>query len=243
MKQELENLLILNEVDKKVYELQMSRKDLPLKIQALQEEIDTEKKKLEDIRAAIADTTAKIKENQTVVEDETAGLNASNEKLENISTNREYDAVHSEIATHKKNIDNAQANVIHFRQILENYQADAEKIEADFKDVIERNEPELRELTAELNGIEDKIAAEQARGKGPRENVNKRLLQVYDRLVKRRQTPYIIGFVNRFHRSCQSCNRTQTPQKINDISKMSNLTTCESCGAILVWKEDMERAD
>jgi len=49
----------------------------------------------------------------------------------------------------------------------------------------------------------------------------------------------VIAAINRTQKACLVCNRTQTPQRVIEISKKNALLTCESCGSILVWKEDM----
>jgi predicted nucleic acid-binding Zn-ribbon protein len=64
------------------------------------------------------------------------------------------------------------------------------------------------------------------------------VLAVYDRVVKRRGNPNVISPINRSQKACLVCNRTQTPQRVIEISKKNALLTCESCGSILVWKED-----
>lgn len=225
-------------MDKKVHELKLMKKDLPVRIQTLKEGIEREKANLDRVNQAIAETRAKIAENQDLGTTEQTALTESSRRLEAISTNREYDAVHSEIATHKKNIDVSQANVLHYQQVLENLLKEAETVEAEYKQVLEVNEPELAKLTEELNGIEDRVAEEQAKGEAPRSRINKRVLSVYDRVVARRGNPNVIAAINRDQRACLVCNRTQTPQRIIEISKKNALLTCESCGSILIWKED-----
>jgi predicted nucleic acid-binding Zn-ribbon protein len=238
MQEDLQYLLELSSVDKKVHELKLMKKDLPVRIQTLKDGIEREKANLDRVNAAITDTKAKIAENQDLGTIEQTALTTSNQRLEAISTNREYDAVHSEIATHKKNIDVSQANVIHFQQILENLLKEKEVVEADYSKVLEVNEPELAKLTEELNGIEDKVAQETSKSDAPRTRINKKVLSVYDRVVKRRGNPNVIAAINRDQKACLVCNRTQTPQRIIEISKKNNLLTCESCGSILLWKED-----
>jgi predicted nucleic acid-binding Zn-ribbon protein len=238
MQEDLQYLLELSAVDKKVYELKLTKKDLPVRIQNLKEEIEREKSNAEKINQSITETKAKIQENQDLSVQEQTNLTESNKRLDAISTNREYDAVHLEIATHKRNIDNAQANVIHFQQILENLLKEKETADAAYKTVLEKNGPELNQLTEELNGIEDKMAAEMSKGEAPREKINKKVLAVYDRVVKRRGNPNVIAAINRNQKACLVCNRTQTPQRVIEISKKNSLLTCESCGSILVWKED-----
>jgi len=238
MQEDLQFLLQLSAVDKKVYDLKQTKKDLPLRIQSLKASIGKEKGNLDRLQAEIADTENKIRENQDAVSTETASLEESGKRLDNISTNREYDAVHSEIATHKKNIDVAQANVIHYQQILENLLKDKETIEAQYKKVLETNDPELKKLTEELGGIEDRIAEEGAKAEAPRAKISKKVLSVYDRVVQRRGNPNVISAINRNQRACMVCNRTQTPQRVMDISKKNSLLTCESCGSILVWRDE-----
>jgi predicted nucleic acid-binding Zn-ribbon protein len=239
MQEDLQYLLELSAVDKKVYELKLTKKDLPVRIQTLKDDIEREKTNAEKTNAAIAETKAKIAENQDMAVVEQTALTESNHRLEAISTNREYDAVHLEIATHKRNIDNAQANVIHFQQILENLLKEKEAADVAYKTVLDANGPELNRLTEELNGIEDKMASETAKAEAPRNKINKKVLAVYDRVVKRRGNPNVIAAINRTQKACLVCNRTQTPQRVIEISKKNALLTCESCGSILVWKEDM----
>ncbi len=238
MQEDLQFLLDLSNVDKKVHELKLTKKDLPLRISNLKEDIEREKTKLEGTSQAIAETKAKIQENQDILAEEQTSLNESNRRLDAITTNREYDAVHSEIATHKRNIDSAQANIIHHQQMLENLLKDREEVEAVYKSVMETHEPELAVLETELGGIEDRIAEEASKAKEPREKISKKVLSVYDRVVTRRGTPNVISSINRSQKACLVCNRTQTPQRIIEISKKNALLTCESCGSILIWKED-----
>jgi len=239
MQEDLKHLLELSVVDKKVYELKQTKRDLPNRVQALKDAIGKEKANLDRIQAEITDTQTKIKDNQDAVATETLSLQESSKRLENISTNREYDAVHLEIATHKKNIDTAQASVVHFQQVLENLQKDLEQIEGEYQKVREANEPELHTLTEELNGIEDRIAEQAKQAAEPRSKISKKVVSLYDRVVERRKTPYVIAAVNHSHKFCDVCSRSQTPQRIIEVSKKTSLLTCESCGSLLVWRDEM----
>src|SRR5690606_8808926 len=117
------------------------------------------------------------------------------------------DAVHLEIAAHRKNIDAAQARILHLQQVIENLRKEAEEAEAAFQAVSAEVGPELETLTAELGGIEDRIAEEAAKAAEPRSRIDKRVLSVYDRTVQRRGTPHVIALVNHKHRACDVCNR------------------------------------
>ena len=192
MQEDIKYLLQLSAVDKKVYELKQTRRDLPVRIQSMKDAIGKEKANVARIQTEIAETQAKISENQESIAVETEALQESGKRLNNISTNREYDAVHLEIATHKKNVDTAQANIVHFQQMLENLQKDGALAEAECAKVVADNEPELNTLVEELNGIEDRIAAQAKLGDEPRGKIGKKVLSLYDRVMQRRGTPYVI---------------------------------------------------
>jgi predicted nucleic acid-binding Zn-ribbon protein len=239
MQEDIQYLLELSGVDKKVYELKQTKRDLPVRVQSLRDAIGKEKTNLERIQAAVADTQTKIRELQDTIAVETESLQESSKRLNNISTNREYDAIHLEIATHKKNVDTAQANILHFQQMLENLQKEGSEAEAESAKVLEANEPELNRLVEELNGIEDRITAQAKLGEAPRSKIGKKVLTLYDRIVQRRGTPNIIAAVNHSHRYCDVCSRSQTSQRVIEVSKKSTLLTCESCGSLLVWRDEI----
>jgi predicted nucleic acid-binding Zn-ribbon protein len=238
IEEDLKNLLLLWAVDKKVFELKQTRRDLPQRIQALHDALAREKTAADKARAEILSVEAQIKDTQESVIHESAALEESGTRLGAITTNREYDAVHLEIAAHKKNIDNAGARVLHLQQMVENLRKDAEEAEAAFESVRAEIEPVLETLSAELGGIEDRIAEEAQKGEEPRALISKKTLSVYDRTVLRRGTPHVIALVNHAHKACDICARTQTPQRVIEVGKKRQVMLCEGCGSLLVWRDD-----
>lgn len=235
---DLKNLLLLWKVEKKVFELKQTRRDLPQRIQALRDTLDREKAAAEAVRAEIVRSEEQIRESQDSVVTETASLEESSRRLNAITTNREYDAIHLEIAAHKRNIDAAQARVLHLQQVIENLRKDVEEADAAFEKVRAEIEPELETLAAELGGIEDRIAEEAKKGDEPRAAIGKKTLSIYDRTVQRRSTPHVIALVNHAHRACDICARNQTSQRVIEVGKKRQLLLCEGCGSLLVWRED-----
>ncbi len=237
MKEELNYLLELCGYDKNAYNLRKANKDLPIRINELKTEIQTAEAKLNEISNLVSETEKKIKDSREFTESEIQNLEDSEERLKNISTNKEYDAVHSEIATHKRNIEDSQASAIHFEQVLENLKEDKKAIEEEYNSIIEKNKPELESLSKDLDSLEDRIAIEVSKSEEPRKKVGKRLISVYERMKKRRKSPYIISIINWNSNVCENCNRTQPAQKVNEVSRMDSIITCEGCGSILIWNE------
>lgn len=238
IEEDLKNLLALWRVEKKVFELKQTRRDLPQRIQSLRDAIGKERSAADKLHADITRAETQIRESQDAVVTESASLEESGKRLGAITTNREYDAVHLEIAAHKKNIDTAQARVLHLQQVMENLRKEAEEAEAAYEKIRSEIEPELETLTAELGGIEERITAEANKGDAPRALIGKKTLSVYDRTVQRRSTPHVIALVNHAHRACDICSRNQTSQRVIEVAKKKQLLLCEGCGSLLVWRED-----
>jgi predicted nucleic acid-binding Zn-ribbon protein len=236
MQEELNYLLELSNFDKAVYDLKKANIDLPRRINFLESEIASEEKKLNEINEALAKSQAKIAENKEFTESEQEALEVSSKRLDNITTNKEYDAVHSEIAIHKRNIEDAQADTLHYQQVQENLKEDKKAIEENFNSVKEANSPELKGLNKELSSLEGRIAKEEEKSEVPRGKISKKVIAIYDRVKNRRKSPYVISTINWEQKVCTVCNRAQPPQKINELSKMNALLTCETCGSIMIWK-------
>jgi predicted nucleic acid-binding Zn-ribbon protein len=238
IEEDLKNLLRLWAVDKKVFELKQTRRDLPQRIQALRDALGREQAAADKALAEITRAETQIRESQDAVVTESAALEDSGKRLNAITTNREYDAVHLEIAAHKKNIDTAQARVLHLQQVVENLRQEAAEAQAAFEKVRAEIDPELETLSTELAGIEDRIAGEAKKGDEPRAAIGKKTLSTYDRTVGRRGTPHVIALVNHAHKACDICSRSQTSQRVIEVGKKRQLLLCEGCGSLLVWRED-----
>lgn len=236
---DLQNLLRLWAVDKKVFELKQTRRDLPQRIQALRDTVAREQAAVDKLRAEITRAEDQIRSSQEEATTETAALEESSKRLQAISTNREYDAVHLEIAAHRRNIDAAQARALHLQQVVENLRTEATEAEAKLEAVRAEIEPELQTLSTELDGIESRISEAASEGDEPRAGIGKKVLSVYDRTVARRGgNPNVIALVNHAHKACDICSRTQTAQRVIEVGKKRQVLLCEGCGSLLVWRAD-----
>jgi hypothetical protein len=238
MQEELKYLLELSDCDKTVYNLRSANVDLPKRINVLKNKIASAKQKLNEVCEAIEQSETKIKDNNDFIVTENQALDSSKLKLDKISTNKEYDAIHTEIATHKRNIEDSQANALHFQQVLENLNNDKQELEEYYSSIETENLPELESLNKELDSLEGKISTELEKGEAPKSKISKKIISVYERVKKRRKTPYVVSVINWNNRVCEVCNRTQPPQRINELNKSNAIINCETCGSILIWKNE-----
>ncbi len=238
MKTDFDALIELNKLDIEMFELRRANSSIPLRIKELNTEISVKQKAFNAVVESIAQSQKEIEGNTVGLEDSEVAVIRDEERLGNISTNREYDAIHKEMAVHRKTIEDNKANVLHFRSLIESFEKDKEELEVSLEEVKVKNKPLLDELNTELSGLEDRIKQMQDKADlCQKEGGVAKLFGLYCRIVKKSKNPYVLSFVNWEEQFCDVCQRMQAPQRLTLVAKQDEICLCETCGNILIWKE------
>ena len=100
-----------------------------------------------------------------------------------------------------------------------------------------QNVPKWEQLEIDLSSIEDKLAVQQDRRKNVTVRLEGRLLAAYERIRKGKNGLAIVPIRKR---ACGGCFKTLPPQKIQEVRRTDSILTCENCGRILYWDENLE---
>ena len=103
----INQIILLQDVDNKLFEINKLLGDLPTKVQELTEEEDSVKISLENKESDLKDTIVLISTNETLVQTTSDKINSLKDKLidGSISTNKEYDAMMETIDFEKNLLD------------------------------------------------------------------------------------------------------------------------------------------
>jgi uncharacterized protein len=241
MHENFKTLLQVNELDTKIINLENSKKTLPAKIEKLKTKVTAESSRLNQLRSAIKLLEEQISENQSTLDDEKIALGHSNERLNSISTNREYDAVHAEIVTHSERIKNLEEKILTLSEDVDDSQTKLPELEKKFEEISLKNQPEIDKLQAELDAIDAHISEKNAELKKLKKGLESEFLNYYERLVKSKK-PLLLGnkqqgvvaIIKDGSLSCNVCFRSFTRQKVQMV-KRGGLQTCDNCGSLLIW--------
>ena len=239
MKTDFDALIILNKLDIEIFELRKANSSIPLRIKELNKEITIQQKSLNKVSESLAQAQKDIESNTLGLEESETTLVRDEERLKNISTNREYDAIHEEMAVHRKTIEDNQANILHFKNLVESLGKEKEELEVSLEKITTQNQPLLDELNIELSGLESRIQKIQDKADAFKEEKGQavKLFNLYARIVKKMKSPYVLSFVNWEEQFCEICQRMQPPQKLSSVVKHEEACLCETCGNFLIWKE------
>jgi predicted nucleic acid-binding Zn-ribbon protein len=237
MNKDLVLLVKLQEIDQRIHTLELSKKEFPKELEDLQKSIDSAVGERDRVDNRSKELVKQHKNLETQIEDARTSLKKSEERLNSITTNREYDAVHSEIETHKNTI-------LHGGHKLKSMEDETEKLKKAIDDaqtsaeqVRTEKQPRIDELQGRISSIDSDIAVVQKERDEVVKQIPPPTYRSYENIHKRRKNGRVIGLVSETERICKVCYKVLEPQLVNEIRKGLRIQMCEGCGSILIWHE------
>lgn len=236
MLEDLKYLVQLQEIDLRIKEQELAQEQYPAAVEELKKQIAQAESALAAVKEkmALAENDKKNWEDQ--VNKAQAGLEKSQDRLNSIRTNREYDAVHAEIEAQKGIINGAEhrrnalgAEIQKLGEAVAAAQAELDRIKGE-------NEPKINDLLQKTGAIDSIIAQINKEREAVLPNVGKHILRQYDLIRSRRKTGRVISTV-RSNRTCTVCYKVLEPQLFNEIKRSTKIILCQSCGSIMVWSQ------
>ncbi|HEX9971496.1 MAG TPA: C4-type zinc ribbon domain-containing protein [bacterium] len=228
---DLLKLVKLQEIDKRIMELESLKGDIPEQVESLRD-------KLSIIQHNLAVSTnefetAKKLNRSTEMEIKllTDRLNKYKEQLYSVRTNKEYDAITSEIENLENKIDTAELQGVEALENEEKFGLEVvqhESQQSEVRQILIKKEFELQEKLNE-SATEQQILNSQRQELVL--DIDRRLLSNYDRISRGRHG---VALAEINHYVCNACYATIPAQTVVEVRKMERLIYCETCGRILI---------
>ncbi|MCX7726866.1 MAG: hypothetical protein N2053_08450 [Chitinispirillaceae bacterium] len=234
MLSDLKYLIKLQEIDLKIKEQENAKKQLPLELKKLQEQIELCEKALKAIKDSILEKIKEKEKWEEQIQKATSGLQKSNEKLNSIKTNREYDAVHAEIENFKSIISSSEQKKKAVGEEIEKLkQTESEKL-AEVDKVKNENLPQIKELQEKINSIDSVISSINKDRESILPHISKPILRQYEQMRIRRKNGLVVSCITS-ERVCSVCHKVLEPQYYNEVKKATKVILCQGCGSMMVW--------
>jgi len=236
VKENLKSLVQLQIVDSQMHDIEIAKGDLPETVNKLTEEVNSLEKYISEKGKALKNAQLERRNVDGLVNLSSEKLKKLQNQLYDVTTNREYDALTTEIETEKNNIEDNENKILE----LFSFEDDTAKEIETKKKELAKLKKELKEKDSELKKLIKMNQENENRLLNERENiivrVNKRLLNNYIRIHKYHKNGLAVVPVSR--NACGGCYNTIPPQKLVEIRKMDKVIACEVCGRILVWRDN-----
>ncbi|MGE5307990.1 MAG: zinc ribbon domain-containing protein [Deltaproteobacteria bacterium] len=235
LKEQLEMLRQLQEVDTQIYRMREEKNAKPREIEVLKSAFEQKKQTLAVMEKTYLDAQKEKKDRELEFQSKEEAGKKLQSQLYALKTNKEYNTMLQQIKDAK-----ADASVIEDR-ILESMDK-IDKAKAAVEDEKKRLQGEEQAFNAEKRKVEDrvkeidsKLAQLEADRNRLIPGIDKKILADYDRILKSREGLAIVCVRKDM---CGGCNMKVPPQVINMIRMYERIQTCEVCNRILAGCDD-----
>ncbi len=229
-KMELFKLLDLQEIDKRMMELDSFKGDLPEQIENLKTQISVLNEDLSKSKEELAAVKKLNRAMEMDIRSLTDKLNKYQEQIYSVKTNKEYDAITVEIENLERKIEDAELMGVELLEKEETYTTKVEQLEKQIQDLHQFLQEKELELQEKLNQTETEQKILLANRNEIISTIDHRLLATYERIRKGRDGIAIAEIENY---TCQACYATIPAQTVMEVRKMDKMINCEVCGRIL----------
>lgn len=230
MKEILNNVLALQDVELQIFKAMNGMNDLPREIGEIDSIIQARRRSLEVVEEDIAELNgrkepleAELKENQTI-------LDAADARIKKIKTNKEFLALQREVDISKKRKSDLEEQILLLMEKVDARSRERDRISKDFdKDrvALDDRKEALLKKQEELQGIADKLREQL---EALRVKVDRALLSRYDRIKEKRNGLVVVECVDGV---CMGCHIHIQPQLFNDLVRGDKMISCPACQRIL----------
>jgi predicted nucleic acid-binding Zn-ribbon protein len=238
VKEKLDALYNLQQVDTEIDKIKILRGELPLEVQDLEDEIEGLATRVSNIEAEVNSLQESISKKNNEVASSQALIKKYEEQQNNVRNNREYDSLSKEIEFQTLEIELAEKRKKEF-----NEQVTERQLLIDESTVIlDERKGDLNNKKGELDEIISDTQKEE-------EILEKKRIDIQNIIEPRLSTAYVkirnnarngLAVVTVERDACGGCFNKIPPQRQLDIASRKKIIVCEYCGRILVdtYKEE-----
>lgn len=228
----INSLIQLQDVDSQLMDLKELQGDLPVKVEELSSRLEELNGSIHAAKVRISEIDSEIRLLEGHESDRKAKVDKLKDQLYIVKTNREYDALMSEIDHLEEQIDEEESHELDLMQEKEQLEEQLKFEESQIGEL----EKELKSQTGELEKRVASSKEEETRLSHEREHIQaaieSRFLSIYDRIRQAKSGIAVVPIVNH---SCGGCHSRITPQQETEIRKGEGVHQCSSCRRILYW--------
>ncbi|SHN54733.1 zinc ribbon domain-containing protein [Desulfovibrio litoralis] len=237
---QIAQLVALQKVDNEIYDLNKELAKGPLEVEKLRTELETVEKEKKHLEEKLEHIKEQAKRLDIAIDDDGAKLEKSKSKLMQVGSEKEYNAVISELDVLEKNtrgredekkmlLDELNHQSTRYAEVNERY----ESLLAQFNEKSES----LQEVVDKCN---KRLAVLNEERKHSGCEIPEPVLQRYEFIKGRLEHPVIV-FVK--EAVCSGCNISVPPQIFIELQKGTQILSCPNCQRLIYWCEHFHRPE
>lgn len=234
MLNDVEMLLKLQVIDYDIGELERSKEYIPDMMENLSREVKEAIEKFENAEKDLLESKAILKNLELEVKTKQESLEKLKSQMMSIKTNKEYDALISQIDATKEYIGERENGILELIEKVESLESSIDELKKKSEETKEQNEKQLAILQEKMDSVGSKMDSKENERNNIKEKVSRRTMSIYERVRKNRGGDVVVTVKKR---ACGACYKALPPHKIQEIKRGDQLITCDNCGRMLIWQD------
>jgi len=236
LKEQIALLIDLQKIDQEIRTLTNKKQTLPEKAGELDQDFQARKDRMEDDRKGLEGLNTLHKEKESELKQGQEKLRKARERLLEVKTNKEYQAMLTEIETLEKGNGRIEEEILVLYDRIDEKKGSLKNLEKDFKHYRGGYETERKEIDEELASIDGELVEQKKKFDGLVPGLKPDLRRRYEMIKGRRNG---IAVVSARNAVCSGCNMNLPPQLYNELQRSDELIYCPNCNRIIYWDEDV----
>jgi predicted nucleic acid-binding Zn-ribbon protein len=236
LNEQLRFLRELQDVDLELIAIEADKQRYPIEINNLDEELasarDVFKKRAEKIE--LLEKERRQKEGDLELEQER--MKRAQSKLYEVKTNKEYQALLTEIEALKEINSQREIEILEIMDEIDELKREYASTEKELLETEQKIGGEKKRLEENLGRVDGVLASKKRKRTLVAKKISPELMALYKTLRERKRT----AVVPARYGACQGCNMKIPPQMFNEVQKSQDIIVCPSCNRILFWENKID---
>ena len=232
----INQIILLQEVDNKLFEIEKLLGDLPSKVEELVENENNVKLSLQNKENELKEISVTISSNETLVASTSEKINSLKNKLidGSISTNKEYDAMMETIDFEKNLLSEKENELIELMSKKEDLSKEIEEEKSSLDGIISELNAKKDTLNAKMQEVSEEQNALKSERESVVQNIDSDTMSKYAEIYEARKGLVIAEILDN---SCEGCGAYIPPQIVNE-ALAKEIVFCGTCSRFLYKSEN-----
>jgi len=213
--------------------LSAKKNSLPEKLQKIDEEFQRFKESISQSAMRYEKLKTQREENELKVKKISEAMARSKEKLLDVKTNKEYQAMLKEIETAETSLGELESQIIILMEEMDELSAQVKQDQETLKQAEKNYLDDEKIIEEKLSSVDAESDEWNRKRLALQKNIPEDLLALYEKIRKRNQG---VGVIPVWKAVCSGCHMNIPPQLYNELQRSSDLLSCPSCHRIMYFQ-------
>jgi uncharacterized protein len=230
----IEQLLILQDRDRKLRLLRQEQKSAPIERKGLDDKLANAQANLDAVKLKGKEFEVERKKLETEAQSVRDKISKYNAQKFQTRKNEEFAALSHEIERSEKDVQGIEDRELDLMDAAEKHKAVIAEAEKTLAAIKGQHTRQIADIDAKIVTIDSQVAEVEAERAKIAADVEEDLLDTYDRLLQTKNGEAVVAL---HHDVCSGCHMKVTPTTSSHCRARKTVTQCENCARILYWED------